>query len=204
MKPLPGVHHQSGEVCKLWKALYGLKQAPHAWYEKFSMVSTSPGFVPSHHDFTIFVKCLSVGRILLSLYVDDMIITGDDCDGIELLKAELSHCFDIKDLGLLRYFLGIEVASSPKGYLLSQSKYITDLFDLFETLLFPSASTLDLLAYCDVDWAGDTVTHMGVPITSPTLLYCDNHSSIHIARNMVFHEKTKHIETDCNLTRHHL
>ncbi|GKD52570.1 uncharacterized mitochondrial protein-like protein [Tanacetum coccineum] len=58
-----------------------------------------------------------------------MIIPGDGCDGIEFLKAVLSHRFAMKDLGLLCYFLGIKVASSLKGYLLSQSKYNADLFD---------------------------------------------------------------------------
>ncbi|GJW52877.1 uncharacterized mitochondrial protein-like protein [Tanacetum coccineum] len=82
-----------------------------------------------HHDSILFVKVLSTRRILLSLYVDDMITIGDDCDGIELLKAEFSHRFVMKDLGLLCYFVGIEVGLSPKGYLLSQSKYIANLFD---------------------------------------------------------------------------
>ncbi|GJW76116.1 uncharacterized mitochondrial protein-like protein [Tanacetum coccineum] len=55
----------------------------------------------SHHDSALFVNRSSVGRIWLSLYVDDMIITEDDCDGIELQKAELSCRFAIKDLGVL-------------------------------------------------------------------------------------------------------
>ncbi|KAL4569000.1 hypothetical protein LXL04_024626 [Taraxacum kok-saghyz] len=59
------------------------------------------------------------GRFFLSLYVDNMIITGDDHD--ESLKRDLSYRFTTKDLGLLRYFLGIEVAQSSKGYLLSQT-----------------------------------------------------------------------------------
>ncbi|GJU05052.1 uncharacterized mitochondrial protein-like protein [Tanacetum coccineum] len=114
MKPPPGVPHQLGEVCKLRKALYGLKHAPRAWYEKFFTVVTSLGFVSSHHDSVLYAPRSNTGRILFSLYVDDMIITRDDCDGIELLKAELSHRFAMKDLGLLRYFHHIEVASSPK------------------------------------------------------------------------------------------
>ncbi|GJZ87264.1 uncharacterized mitochondrial protein-like protein [Tanacetum coccineum] len=134
----------------------------------------------------------------------------------ELAALHQTHIYNArlvaKDLGLLRYFLGIEVASSPKGYLLSQSKYIGDLLDRaritdemvedihidakakytptngdplhdpslyrtivgslvyhqiflmlstctqFQTLLFPSTSYLDLHAYCDADWAGDSVT----------------------------------------------
>nr|GEX73770.1 hypothetical protein [Tanacetum cinerariifolium] len=119
----------SDEVCKLQKALYGLKHAPRAWYEKFSTIVTSFGFVSSHHDSAFFVKCSSVEHILMPLYVDDMILL--EMIVMELnRKAELSRQFAMKDLGLLHYFLGIEVASSPKGYLLSQSNLsIDDLFD---------------------------------------------------------------------------
>lgn len=58
-----------------------------------------------------------------------MIVTGDDYVGIESLKHDLAHRFAMKDLGMLRYFLGIEVAQSLKCYLLSKSKYISDLFE---------------------------------------------------------------------------
>jgi len=53
-----------------------------------------------------------------------MIITGDDIDGILFLKIELARQFKMKDFSYLRYFLGIEIAYSPRGYLLSQSKYV--------------------------------------------------------------------------------
>ena len=64
---------------------------------------------------------------MLLLYVDDMLITGDDVDHISHVKQQHSAEFQMSDLGPLRYFLGIEVKQSTKGYHLSQSKYIHDL-----------------------------------------------------------------------------
>lgn len=86
MIPPSGVSHNHGEVCKLKKALYGLKQAPRAWFEKFSTVIISLGFKSSEHDSALFTRFTNHGRIILSLYVDDMIITGDDFSGIDELK----------------------------------------------------------------------------------------------------------------------
>lgn len=110
ISPPPGIAHQPGEVCRLRKALYGLKQVPRSWLEKFSTLITSLSFKPSNCDSALFVRCTSVGRIIISLYVDDMIITGDDHDDMGSLKCDLDHRFSMKDLGLLRYLLGIEVA----------------------------------------------------------------------------------------------
>ena len=91
---------------------------------------SSLGFHASNHDSTLFVRCTSSGRIILSLYVDDMIITCDDHDDIESLKHDLSYQFVMKDLVLLRYFLGIGVAQYLKGcFFLSQMEYISNLFE---------------------------------------------------------------------------
>nr|KYP52573.1 hypothetical protein KK1_025527 [Cajanus cajan] len=72
-----------------------------------------------------------------------MIIIGDDVDRIMKLKLQLARQFEMKDLDTLRYFLGIEVAYSCKGYLLSQSKYIANILDsthLFDTPCFSHSS----------------------------------------------------------------
>ena len=127
MKPPPGLPCQPHQVCKLRRALYGLKQAPRAWFEKFSSAILSFGFQQSSHDSALFIRKSSQGLVLLLLYVDDMIITGSDTIGIHDIKTHLGTCFEMKDLGPLRYFLGIEVNSSSSGYSLSQVKYASDL-----------------------------------------------------------------------------
>ncbi|XP_057730183.1 uncharacterized mitochondrial protein AtMg00810-like [Arachis stenosperma] len=85
----------------------------------------SLGFTSNPHENAIFIR--KSERVLLLLYVDDMIITGDDVDGISDLKASLHRTFEMKDLGSLSYFLGLEVISTNDGIYLSQAKYASDL-----------------------------------------------------------------------------
>ena len=75
----------------------------------------------------MFRRATQSGIVILILYVDDMVITGSDSTAISSLKQHLQNEFGMKDLGFLRYFLGIEVAYSSRGYLLSQQKYISDI-----------------------------------------------------------------------------
>ena len=77
--------------------------------------------------FVIFVRNTNKGCILLLLHVDDMIITGDDLTRITYLKVFLQHHFEMKDLGQLNFFPGLEVLSNSSGYYLSQAKYTSDL-----------------------------------------------------------------------------
>jgi hypothetical protein len=86
-------------------------------------------FSTSAHDPALFVHVSPRGRTLLLLYVDDMIITGDDLENIAFVKARLSDQFLMSDLGPLRYFLGIEISCTPEGFFLSQEKYIKDILD---------------------------------------------------------------------------
>ena len=129
MHPPPGVDAPSGHVCRLRRALYGLKQAPRAWFERFVSVIKAAGFSSSDHDPALFIHISPRGRTLLLLYVDDMLITGDDPDHISHVKEYLNKEFQMSDLGPLSYFLGIEVLQTQKGIYLSQSKYIQDLLN---------------------------------------------------------------------------
>jgi hypothetical protein len=92
-------------------------------------VVTVAGFFASAHDPILFVYVSPRGRTLFLLYVDDMFITSDDPEYIAFVKARLSDQFLMSDLGLLRYFLEIEISSTPEGFFLSQEKYIQDLLD---------------------------------------------------------------------------
>ena len=124
MQPPPGYFVPNGMVCRLHRSLYGLKQAPQDWFEHFSSVVTDASFKPSDHDPALFVHTSPRGRTLLLLYVDDMIITGDDSQFIEFVKKRLNDKFLMSDLGPLCYFLEIEVSSTPDDIYLSQEKYI--------------------------------------------------------------------------------
>ncbi|KAK5846671.1 hypothetical protein PVK06_002968 [Gossypium arboreum] len=86
------------------------------------------GYKQSQGDHTLFVKNSSSGGVTaLLVYVDDIIVTGDDLEGMESLKKSLVKEFEVKELRKLKYFLGIEVLHSREGIIISQQKYIVDL-----------------------------------------------------------------------------
>ena len=132
MKQLLGFVAQGeiGRFCCLQKSLYGLKQSPCAWFGKFSQAIEEFGMQKSKSDNFIFYRNSSLGIIMLVVYVDDIVITGSDSKGISSLKSFLQSQFHTKNLGMLRYFLGIEVMRRKYGIFLSQRKYVLDL--LFE------------------------------------------------------------------------
>lgn len=112
MRPPRGFSHPFGLVCRLRCALYGLKQSPRAWYVRFQDVALQIGFNPILHDFALFLLCTSHGLVLLLLYVDDMIIIGSDPAAIRDVKHHLFREFEMKDLGPILYFIGIEFVSA--------------------------------------------------------------------------------------------
>jgi hypothetical protein len=89
IQPPPDYPNSQNQVCRFRHALYGLKQAPRAWFAKFSSVVAQQGFTPSSYDSALFICHTSNGITLILLYVDDMIITGDDIAGIRDLPKFL-------------------------------------------------------------------------------------------------------------------
>ncbi|XP_047943981.1 uncharacterized mitochondrial protein AtMg00810-like [Salvia hispanica] len=85
------------------------------------------GYKQSNSGHTWFLKKMEGKITCLIIYIDDMIITGDVKEDIAELRKNLFHEFEMKDLGLLKYFLGIEVLRSKKGIFINQRKYILDL-----------------------------------------------------------------------------
>jgi ADP-heptose:LPS heptosyltransferase len=108
MEVPPGFNDEQtkGKVCKLKKTLYGLKQSPRAWFDKFNKAIISFGYRQSNADHTLFIRHYKDKITLLIVYVDNMVVTGDDKEEMARLKKLLAQVFEIKDLRKQQYFLG--------------------------------------------------------------------------------------------------
>lgn len=331
------------KACRLHKAVYGLKQAPRCWYAKLSDALTEYGFKHSYEDYSLFMFTKGHIEIRVLIYVDDLLICGNDMDILNKFKKYLGRCFHMKDLGKLKYFLGIEVGRGAEGFMITQRKYTLDLVAevgllgakpcatpmeqhhklgredrqgedaspfiihgekyrrlvgklIYLSITRPDISNsvhilaqfmqtprethweaalrvvrylkrtagqgvllslspdLRLSVYCDADWSScptsrrslsayvamvgdspiswrtqkqDVVSHssaeaeyrsmaeasreikwlrrllrdIGSPDTEPVRLFCDSKSAIYIATSPVFHQRTKHVESDCHQVR---
>uniref|UniRef100_A0A2N9HLD4 Integrase catalytic domain-containing protein n=1 Tax=Fagus sylvatica TaxID=28930 RepID=A0A2N9HLD4_FAGSY len=323
-------------VCKLHKSIYGLKQAPRAWFESFTTQLLHLGFIASTADSSLFIYHQHNVIAYLLLYVDDIVLTSNSTPFLDGLILQLRKVFDIKDLGPLHYFLGLQVSRTTDALHVTQTKYASDLlvkhqmvdskpaktpcspntrlsihegdllsdphgyrslvgalhyltftrpdisFAVHQVCQYMAAPTtthlsaakrilryikgtlfhgiaftpgpLTLSVYSDADWAGDpddrrstsgllvylgsnpitwsakkqaTVSRssteseyralasasaevcwlrtllkdLGIYLSQPPILWCDNVSALAIASNPVFHARTKHIEVDFHFIR---
>ena len=131
-KPLG--YEKKGEehkVCRLKKALYGLKQAPRAWYSRIDSYLLENGFEKCEGEPTVYIKEKDGKLLIVVLYVDDVIFTGNDDYLIENFKTVMKEEFEMTDMGLLRYFLGIAVDQNEKGIFISQARYVNQVLSRF-------------------------------------------------------------------------
>ena len=108
-KPLGYVAPGENMICKIKKVIYGLKQSPRAWFDKFNYSVTKEGFHKCYSDHSLFTRRRSLGSVILAVYVDDILLTGSDVDGIEMARDHLKAQFVIKEMGDLGIFLGLKL-----------------------------------------------------------------------------------------------
>ncbi|KAG7570487.1 Integrase catalytic core [Arabidopsis thaliana x Arabidopsis arenosa] len=114
-------------VCYLKKPIYGLKQAPRSWYMALKKYLLDSGFMNSLADTSLFIHSTSTTITYVLVYVDDIIVTGNNTSMVTKVLASFAERFSIKDPTDLHFFLGIEVTRTAKGMHLMQRRYVTDL-----------------------------------------------------------------------------
>jgi hypothetical protein len=121
--------------------LYGLKQDNEQWYSKFSGSLKTIDYTQSSADYSLFIKINSTTFNAILIYVDDIVTAENNSVEIQYVKPYIDNCIKIKDLGNLRYFLGLKISRPLNGILINQRKYSLDLLDDIDTLASKPTST---------------------------------------------------------------
>jgi hypothetical protein len=117
------------KVLRLHKALYGLRQAPRAWNQKLDAELLALGFARCVNEHGMYTRGKGEARLIVGVYVDDLIITGGDAGAVAKFKVQMQKIFKMSDLGLLSYYLGLEVTQGAQGITLRQSAYATKVLE---------------------------------------------------------------------------
>jgi hypothetical protein len=131
-----GFMHQGNEhlVCKLHKSLYGLKQSPKAWNQKLDAFLKSIEFMKSEADPSVYVAQMKDVKFFIVVYVDDLILVCNDQKKLLQIKKELNQKFEMKDLGELHFFMGMEVERNRDEQFLNinQIQYVKEILKRFQ------------------------------------------------------------------------
>ncbi|GJU87436.1 retrovirus-related pol polyprotein from transposon TNT 1-94 [Tanacetum coccineum] len=225
MRQPPGFEEGTGnKVCLLKKSLYGLKQSPRQWYKRFDVYMISNGFSRNNYDSCVYFKEFAPGMyIYLLLYVDDMLIACKSKSEIEYTKGLLRKEFDMKELGPARKILGMEIVRDRGSRTLkvSQSGYVQKILNNYRMDNGKSVS-VPLGAHFKVslkdcpsnDWDVERMSKVPyanvvgslmylMVCTRPDIAYAVSivSSAIHLSRNAMFHERTKHINVRYHFIR---
>jgi hypothetical protein len=120
------------KVYLLKKALYGLKQAPRAWYGRIDDYLTGSGFQKSLSEATLYVKRFNDDVLIISLYVDDLLVTGSNTMQVAEFKLNMMQVFEMTDLGLMKFFLGMEIMQNREEIFICQKKYSREILKKFQ------------------------------------------------------------------------
>ena len=134
-KPVGFVNEgQENKVCKLLKSIYGLKQSSRQWYIRFHNTIILNGFIMIDEDHCVYIKRSMDKFIIMSLYVDDILIAGNSKEYVNEIKGWLSSNFEMKDMGEAAYILGVKISRDRSKKLLSMSQepYINKILERFQ------------------------------------------------------------------------
>ena len=117
---------QEHKVCKLLRSIYGLKQSSRQWYIRFHQAIISFDFEMIDEDHCVYVKRSKEKFVILSLYVDDILLASNNKEYVQIIKEWLSSNFDMKDMSEAAYIIGVKIERdrSKKMLALSQEHYI--------------------------------------------------------------------------------
>jgi hypothetical protein len=155
MEQPQGFMQDSSLVCRLKKSLYGLKQAPRAWYAKMESYMLSQNFVCCKSDSNVYMLRMTDSILFLVMYVDDLLITGFSTSTIIAVKRILHDRFLMMDMGLLHFFLGLDISQDASGIRVSQVKYARYILEIFHMTDCKSALT-PFLSGVKLEDGGDT------------------------------------------------
>lgn len=128
IRPPPGFRTlDSRQVCRLNKSFYGLCQTPRCWFSKLTASLCTYVFTQSYNDYSLFTYAKNGVFLCILIYVDDLLIFGNNAASIAKFKVYLNSCFQMKNLGFLKYFLGIEIARNSSRFYLCQQKYALEI-----------------------------------------------------------------------------
>ncbi|RVW87522.1 Retrovirus-related Pol polyprotein from transposon RE1 [Vitis vinifera] len=163
------------KVYLLKKALYGLKQAPRAWYSEIDSHLLGLGFTKSLSEFTLYFKKVCDETLVVSLYVDDLLVTGSNMKQIDNFKKEMKDVFEMIDLRRMTFFLGMEQEVISQST--TEAEYVVVATAMNQAL-----------------WIRKLMADLFMEQKESTQILVDNQAAISIANNPVFHGKTKHFK----------
>jgi hypothetical protein len=134
------IHEKESHVCRLKKALYGLKQPPRGWYVRIDGHLMIFGFNKSVVDPNRYYKTVNCESLILVLCIDDLFLTSTESLIVEC-KYALASKFEMKDLGMMHYFLGLEMWQTIDEIFLSQGKYTVEILKKFGILNLKPVAT---------------------------------------------------------------